>query len=200
MTDDIVKNHIPTPFSSKAHFRTLIISGFPGVGKSSLVAKNPDALDSDSSMYTWYVGLDGEKIRNPLFPENYIEHIKQNIGKVPVILVSTHRDVRNALLENEIPFTLVYPNRSLKDEYVERYISRESPEPLINAIKDNWDIWIDDLKKSHCDRLELQRGEFLDIRAVEFLVKLKRLRDYQASTGIEPGGRSDPIKGVPEFF
>lgn len=184
----------------RVRFRTLIISGFPGVGKSSLVAKNPDALDSDSSMYTWYVGEDGEKVRNPLFPENYIEHIKQNIGEVPVILVSTHKDVRDALVENEIPFTLVYPHRSLKDEYVERYISRESPEPLINAIKDNWDIWIDDLEKSPCDRLELQRGEFLDFRAVEFLEKLSRLRNYQTSTGITVDSHSEPIKGIPEFF
>ena len=36
------------------------------------------------------------KERNPNFPNNYIEHIKENIGKVDYIFVSSHLVVRQA--------------------------------------------------------------------------------------------------------
>ena len=37
---------------------------------------------------------DIEKHRNPEFPDNYIQPIKENIGKVDYIFVSSHKEVR----------------------------------------------------------------------------------------------------------
>ena len=51
------------------------------------------------------------KVRNPEFPKNYIEHIKENIGKVDYIFVSTHEEVRKALTDAGIEFILVYQPR-----------------------------------------------------------------------------------------
>lgn len=84
---------------------TKIISAFPGTGKSWLFKNYPGLfLDSDSSDFSWT----SPGVRNPDFPSNYITHIKQNIGKYKKIFVSSHDVVRKALVENGIPFTLVY--------------------------------------------------------------------------------------------
>ena len=64
---------------------------------------NKVILDSDSSTFD-----------KKNFPENYITHIKNKISIVDIILVSSHKVVRDALVKNNINFTLVYPDRTLK--------------------------------------------------------------------------------------
>lgn len=129
--------------------RTRIISAFPGCGKSHFHRENKETtLDSDSSLFSWIYHEDGTRERNPEFPNNYIEHIKENIGKYEFILVSSHEEVRNALLDNCLFFYLVYPDRfcdESKDMYIQRYIDRGSPESFIALVDENWDAWIHDL-------------------------------------------------------
>jgi hypothetical protein len=57
--------------------RTIIISAFPGMGKSYSVEHLPQykMLDLESSNYSWIKTNDG-KVRNPLFAQNYIDHLK----------------------------------------------------------------------------------------------------------------------------
>ena len=98
-------------------------------------------LDSDSSNFSWIVS-DGVKIRNPEFPTNYINHIKENIGKYEFIFVSSHKEVRDALLDNNIFFYLIYPNMYDKDKFIQRYKERGSPESFIELVLKNWDSWI----------------------------------------------------------
>ena len=86
--------------------KTKVYSAFPGVGKTTYFnTTDRNVLDSDSS-----------KFDKKNFPANYIEHIERNIQdpKVDKILVSSHKDVRDALLKKGIPFVLVYPNRISK--------------------------------------------------------------------------------------
>lgn len=132
---------------------TKIISGFPGVGKSYLFnTKNNNEmfkiLDSDSSEFSWIKDENGNntKERNPEFPNNYIKHIKDNIGKVDVIMVSSHDIVRKALKDNDIEYYIVYPSKQLKDEYIRRYKERGNNEGFINFISNNWDNFIDDIE------------------------------------------------------
>lgn len=138
---------------------TKIISGFPGTGKSYYVnyGEGNDympqgfALDSDSS-----------KFDKSKFPQNYIKHIKENIGKAKIIFVSSHKEVRDALVENNIPFTLVYPNKTLKIEYIKRYIQRGSPDAFIDLIYENWNNWIEELQNQEkCKHLVLNEGEYM---------------------------------------
>ena len=80
--------------------KTVVISAYPCCGKSYAYEHYKDKysmLDSDSSKFSWKtekVALpdmqDGckweeRKVRNPEFPDNYIAHIKENIGKVDII-------------------------------------------------------------------------------------------------------------------
>ena len=124
--------------------QTKIIAGFPGVGKSFYhnLHKNT-TLDSDSSKFSWIIE-DGMKIRNPLFPYNYIQHIKENIGKCETIFVSTHIDVRNALRDNCLFFYLLYPDIKRKEEFIRRFKDRGSDQSFIDLVSDNWNIWVNE--------------------------------------------------------
>lgn len=129
-----------------------LISAFPGTGKSFYFKSSIlIGLDSDSSTFD-----------KADFPNNYINHIKENIDKVDYILISSHKPVRDALVENNLPFILVYPNRSLKDEYIERYKERGSSEQFIKLITENWDSWMDGLEEQdECKHVVLWSGEYL---------------------------------------
>lgn len=123
--------------------RTRIIAAFPGTGKTYYHKKYLDTtLDSDSSQFSWIEEEDGKKVRNLDFPDNYIEYIKNNIGKYEFIFVSTHKEVREALLDNCIFFYLIYPDKSEKQNYLKKYRDRNSPESFIKLLNDNWDKWI----------------------------------------------------------
>jgi hypothetical protein len=87
------------------------------------------------------------KVRNPDFPKNYIEHIKENIGKVDYIFVSTHEEVRKALTEAGIDFTIVFPEWSLKAEWVGRCFLRGSGEKFCQLIADNWEYWLSQMEE-----------------------------------------------------
>lgn len=131
--------------------QTFVISAFPACGKSYCFNNHQDKfsmLDSDSSEFSWVKDIDGKNTteRNPNFPQNYIEHIKANIGKVDVIFVSSHEVVRKALAENNIKTLIVYPNKNLKDEWIRRFKERGNNEGFIKFISDNWDKFIDDIE------------------------------------------------------
>jgi hypothetical protein len=125
--------------------KSKIISAFPGTGKSYYHNKFPDStLDSDSSNFSWIKDANGAntKVRNPEFPKNYINHIKQNIGKYEFIFVSSHKEVRDALLAECLFFYLVYPSEDRKDEFIKRYKNRGNDESFIQLVSDNWDGWM----------------------------------------------------------
>ena len=145
---------------------TVVISGFPAVGKTQFVKNRKDlkVLDSDSSNFSWTKDNEGNntKERNPNFPNNYIQHIKDNLGKVDVILVSSHDIVRKALEDNEIKYYLVYPDKDLKEEYIDRYIVRGNNTNFIDFINDNWDKFIDDIDNETFPlKIKLSKGTYL---------------------------------------
>lgn len=141
-----------------------VISAFPGTGKSHLTSSYGGkgvVLDSDSSSYSW-LGEGADRIRNPDFPSNYMRHITGQLGTASLILVSTHEDVRNALVGHGIRFSLAYPERGLKDEYLERFERRGSPEGFITLMDNNWDTFIGQLEgQQHADHVVLQQGQYL---------------------------------------
>lgn len=150
---------------------TKIISAFPACGKTYVFENFKDkvVLDSDSSKFSWVI-VGEQKVRHPDFPQNYINHIKENIGKADYILVSTHENVRRDLEEAGIDFYLVYPDRSLKEEWIGRCFLRGSGEKFCQLIADNWDGWIDGLEedsKKH-KSIKLINGEYLS-HVIRFL-------------------------------
>jgi len=133
--------------------QTRLISAFPGCGKSHLFRNKGTRaiLDSDSS-----------KFNKDYFPENYMQHIKNNMGKADLICISSHDVVRQALLENKLPFTLVYPDRSIKEEYIQRYKDRGNEDSFVRLLENNWEEWMDGMENQKgCDHIKLQKGQYL---------------------------------------
>ncbi|AMS01258.1 AAA family ATPase [Bacillus phage AR9] len=138
---------------------TKIISGFPGIGKSTLY-NNTDlkVLDSDSSNFSW----SRPGVRNKDFPQNYIDHIKENMGKVDIILVSSHDVVREALNDNNIDYYIVYPDIKLKDEYLKRYKERGNDDKFLSFIEKNWESFINAIEdENNATLIKLHSNEYL---------------------------------------
>ena len=152
--------------------KTKIISAFPACGKTYVFENFNDKviLDSDSSKFSW-VMVANQKVRNPDFPQNYIRYIKENIGKADYILVSTHENVRRALEEAGIDFYLIYPDRSLKEEWIGRCFLRGSGEKFCQLIADNWDNWIDGLEE------DSKKHKFMKLLNNEYLSHVIRFMD-----------------------
>jgi len=135
---------------------TRIVSAFPGTGKTYYThgdyVPQGFAADSDSSRFS----------RNELFPFNYVDHIKSCIGVNQFVFVSTHKLIREALFREKLPFTLVYPDRSLRHEYIKRYYERGSHYEFIDLLNKNWDTWLDDLQAQRgCDHIVLGSNQFI---------------------------------------
>lgn len=129
---------------------TQIYSVFPACGKTWLCKHQKDydlkILDSDSSEFSW-IRSNGVKERNPDFPNNYIKHIKENIGKYDYIFVSSHASVREALDNECIDFAVVYPSTDCFAEWVGRcFIRDRRGETGCNPgmLYDNWTHWINE--------------------------------------------------------
>ncbi len=146
---------------------TKIYSIFPACGKTWLYEHQEDydlkILDSDSSKFSWIecrdaFGRKATKLRNLDFPNNYIKHIKENIGKYDCIFVSSHKSVREALDAEGIDFTIVYPEQSCKAEWIGRcFIREKNGESGCGAevMCNNFDDWFMDCFKTGIDHKEI---------------------------------------------
>jgi hypothetical protein len=139
--------------SKELRMDALVMSAFPGTGKTCFFNKDSGlrVLDSDSS-----------KFARGGFPGNYVAHVKDHIDKVDIILVSSHAEVRDGLVQNGIRFVLVYPEEHLRDEYLQRYRDRGNTDGFIDLIHDNWAEWIRQLQAQvGCEHVVLESGQFL---------------------------------------
>jgi hypothetical protein len=144
-----------------------VIAGFPGVGKTHFISPSvtkPSTIsnlifnDLDSTPFSHTHGPP-----NPEFPGNYITHI-QSLLSIPnlVIMVGVHDVVRDRLVENGIQFTLVYPEKGLKEEYMKRWTDRGSPKGLINKLDQMWDNFTSScMGQKGCKHLVLKEGQYL---------------------------------------
>lgn len=109
--------------------------------------------DSDSSLFS----------KSPEFPTNYIQHIRDML-KSKFVLCSTHQAVRVGLLDGEIPYTLIYPERRCMDEYLNRYKNRGSPDAFVELMRSQWDYFLNQLESdAGCvDRIVLGPGEYIE--------------------------------------
>jgi hypothetical protein len=144
----------------------IIVPGFPGVGKSHTSMKpsmTRQIIDADSSAWSW---LPGTTTRNPNFVSDYLDHLtrlmQQHDGEERFVHIccSTHKAVLDELLLRRFPSIIVYPQRDLREEYIERYIDRGSPVAFCDMMVAKWDSFIDDLDTAQSPVIRLGAGEF----------------------------------------
>ncbi|MGL5715735.1 MAG: hypothetical protein ACRCX2_22120 [Paraclostridium sp.] len=153
--------------------KATIIAGFPGVGKTEFmkraIMKGYTVSDSDSSQYSWKKDAQGRntKERHPDFPHNYMSHIEElyNSGEVDYILVSTHSEVISALWKKAFPYTILYPSLQMKEEMLERYRQRKSPQGFIDLMEANYENFVQQIldrpKSFGVTFTELESGQYL---------------------------------------
>lgn len=147
-------------FLLNKEIKTVIILGFPGIGKTYLKEKLKTSgihiKDSDSSEFD-----------KSQFPTNYINYIKSQIGTTDILLCSTHAEVREAIYNDDYlmqhcPIYIVYPNINLKDEYIRRFKIRGNNDTFINLIETNWNKWITEISNENIfQKIELGKNEYL---------------------------------------
>lgn len=136
----------------------LIISGFPGTGKSfhtaQLILDGYTVSDSDSSGWA----------KDASWPASYIAHIKQRASTHDAVFVSTHKEVRQGLLDADLPYYLVYPTRDQKSDYLERYKLRGASDSFVALMDAKWDEFLSDLENQGgrpCTHIVLSRGQYI---------------------------------------
>lgn len=138
-------------------FRPRVICGFPGVGKTTLFKK----LRAEGILIT---DSDSSQFNKDQFPQNYIEHIQACLASGAWVLCSTHKVVREALQAAGISYVLAVPvHKYLKDEYMERYRQRGSPEAFLKLMDEKFDEFVFDVWADKSGlHFGLGEGEYLD--------------------------------------
>lgn len=130
--------------------KTMIISAFPGCGKTYIYENqskyNYKIMDSDSSKFEKHDGWEFE----------YVEHIINNIGKYDFIFVAQYPNVLKLLSINNIPFIVVAPDNSknlsikerqlIKQQWFGRFLLRNNShiknlEKWLKELNDNYELW-----------------------------------------------------------
>ena len=147
-----------------------IISAFPGIGKTTLVQTNKNYVDLESSDYKW-VDIDKTlsieerkgtaKTINPDFPANYIKKIIELTDMGFNVLISSHKEVREALQSRSIKYTIVLPSLDMKEEMINRYLSRGNQESFVNLLKTNYEKFVEDLSMDPNEKIVLKSGQYL---------------------------------------
>ena len=147
-----------------------IISAFPGIGKTTLVQINKNYIDLESSDYKW-IDIDKTlpieerkgtaKTINPDFPENYIKKIIELTDMRFNVLISSHKEVREALQAQGIEYTIVLPSLDMKEEMISRYLSRGNQESFVNLLKTNYEKFVGDLSIDPNEKIILKSGQYL---------------------------------------
>ncbi len=131
---------------------TILCAAFCGSGKTYICEKtNIKAIEIEY----W-------KYKDNGLQKEYIEDVRKNIGKVDYIFISTDPEGLKLLHEDGFEITLVYPENELRNEYLDRYILRDSPYDFIGTFMKYWNLWIDELKEQkYCKHIVLKSGQYL---------------------------------------
>ncbi len=127
---------------------TIVVAGFPGIGKSFLKDIGGDRV----------ADLHHKNFDRDSFPENCVDYVQSLLGKAEIILTSTHRDVLMELERVGIDYILVYPDKSLKNEYLDRY----KKSTYKDSLNRKWELFMKNMEGANpAKRIILKSGEYL---------------------------------------
>ena len=132
--------------------RTILCAAFCGAGKTYICEKT----DIKSIEVEYW------KYKDKGLQKEYIEDIKKHFGKVDYIFIATDPEGLKLLHNEGFDITLIYPRETLRNEYLDRYVERDSPSDFIGAFMKYWHPWINELKEqTYCNHIVLEKGQYL---------------------------------------
>lgn len=133
---------------------------FPGTGKSSVSQSVPDVLDADSQLFQ-FIGATPQMLHNtaarartapnPEYPDNYFNYI-ENAGSTYVLL-NCHVSLLPRIPSENL--LLIYPDISLKDEYLCRYRDRGDSESFISYVDESFADMVRAIESYPCRKLRI---------------------------------------------
>lgn len=125
----------------------MLIIGFCGVGKTTYVLRNKNAID--------------------------LTYIKPGLSALQRVvenyeIVLGDPSWLGVFIESGLPFYVVVPTMDRKEEYLTNYRERNKEgtgggdDKFCQVVSDNWEEWIETLKKVPQTIVELGPGEFLE--------------------------------------
>lgn len=157
----------------KCSLPTVILAAFAGTGKTMLASKYANVLDLESSVYKYdYSNMEpgfclehkkGCPLRplNPDFPRNYIQAIKENMGKYDYVL--TRCDLEKLIPPEDkdlIQPIFVLPHPDAWHEVCLRYRARGNTETWIFHMSNIWNERLRAVSATHA--IYLNTGENLE--------------------------------------
>lgn len=106
----------------------MIICGFPGTGKT-MMAKYLGWVDLESTPFK----------KNWLLYAEVAKHMSDNGYTV---MISTHKEVLDALEQIEAKYTVIIPPTTDKNTYLMRYEKRDNSYDFIRLLDENWERWL----------------------------------------------------------
>lgn len=109
---------------------TKIICGFAGIGKSSLARNRAGVVDLESTPFEkdW---------------DRYTKVAKHMADNGYTVLVSCHKELRQAFQEKGIPYILALPPKEKRIEYIKRYKERGNDEAFVKMMNQNWEKFLE---------------------------------------------------------
>lgn len=102
----------------------MIISGYQGIGKSTLASKNDKIIDLESTSF-WKFTEDGKRTRPDDWYIYYCQVAQHLSSQGYTVFVSCHKEVRDFLAtHNTERFCVIYPSRDLKEDWLKRLEKR----------------------------------------------------------------------------
>ena len=151
----------------------MIISAFPGAGKTYLAAKYKDIIDLESMDYHWIYPDELKELNpeekkrnynrkeNPMWPGNYLNDIIWFHKEGKTVLISGADWIVKELRERGYRCLNIYPDISQKEDYLKRYEGRGNNQDYI----DFWDTHFEEYivkKKGVQDDIVMRPGEYLE--------------------------------------
>ena len=185
---------------------TIIISAFPGMGKtySKKNIKEYDIVDHESSNYKWLEDPVKGRLVNPDFPDNYMSVLAGmlNSDNPPdVIFVSSHSEVRDALNRKRIPYYLISPYISCRDELIRRYKERGNSDKFCKQLYENWYKYLDSINNETWPTLiKFYPDHYIDLFLLEDLIDKSRDMEEKTQQFIKRKNNTDSLYSNSMFW
>ena len=145
----------------KAKVRGKVIAAFAGTGKTTLAAMYPESfVDFVCMPYKYYLGpevgrdeaeagkADPNREMRLDWPYNYVlAIIAKAVESEKTLLIPSDSGVLSLLKEKNVPYTLCYPERNVKEVYRNRFLDRGNSEHFLNVFVGGWNRFMDRLEQ-----------------------------------------------------
>ncbi|MCL2082134.1 MAG: hypothetical protein FWH04_02705 [Oscillospiraceae bacterium] len=150
-----------------------IIATYAGCGKTTFAGMCGEiAIDLHCVPYKYFCNerdnrgelgkADPISEMQPDWPYNYVSAVENALSRHEYILIPSDFRVLALLAEKQHSYTLVFPQRECREEYLQRYTDRGNTENFLSIFYGNWDWFIDKLEaNSYGKHIVLQPHQFL---------------------------------------